>query len=395
MASSTEPAAKGPLSSLRVIEFAAIGPAPYAGMLLADLGAEVIRIERHDARRADPGHRVLGRGRRSIALNLKDPAALEVARRLVARSDALIEGFRPGVMERIGLGPQDCLAANPRLVYGRVTGWGQTGPLAQAPGHDLNYIAITGLLDAIGTKESGPVAPLNLLGDFAGGGLLLAFGVLAAALEARTSGRGQVVDAAMVDGASSLASLIWGMRSGGMWPGRRGENLLDGGAHFYGVFECADGRWITLGAIEPPFYAAMLQALELDPARFAAQMDPSQWAALRAEVAAAVKRRTRDEWTARLEGSDVCFAPVLDFDETRQHPHNIARGAFQSQQGLTFPSPAPRFSATPAAAGAVSGEPGAEGAQILRELGIDEGGIVQLAASGALRLPKDGLPKGS
>lgn len=388
MASSNDPATSGPLSSLRVLEFAAIGPAPYAGMLLADLGAEVIRIDRHDARRADPGHRVLGRGRRSIALDLKDPAALGIARRLVARSDALIEGFRPGVMERIGLGPQDCLALNPRLVYGRVTGWGQDGPLAQAPGHDLNYIALTGLLDAIGTKESGPVAPLNLLGDFAGGGLLLAFGVLAAALEARASGRGQVVDAAMVDGASLLGSLIWGMRSGGYWPGRRGENMLDGGAHFYGVFECADGRHISIGAIEPQFYAAMLRELELDPARFSAQMDPSQWPALRAEVAAAVKRRTRDEWTARLEGGDVCFAPVLDFDEARRHPHNIARGAFRSQDGLDFPAPAPRFSATPAAAGRPSGEPGAEGAQVLRELGIDDDGIAQLAASGALRLPK-------
>ena len=397
MANSSEPAVSGPLSSLRVVEFAAIGPAPYAGMLLADLGAEVIRIDRHDAQRMDPGHRVLGRGRRSIALNLKDPAALAVAERLVAQSDALIEGFRPGVMERIGLGPARALELNPRLAYGRVTGWGQDGPLAQAPGHDINYLAVTGLLDAIGTADSGPVAPLNLLGDFAGGGLLLAFGVLAAALEARASGRGQVVDAAMVDGASSLASLIWGMRSGGMWPGRRGTNMLDGGAHFYGVFECADGKWITLGAIEPPFYAAMVRELGLDAERFGGlrtQMDPSQWPALRAEVAAAVKRRSRDEWTARLEGGDVCFAPVLDFDEARRHPHNLARGAFASQGGLDFPAPAPRFSATPAAAGRLPGEPGAEGAQILRGLGFDDEGIARLAATGALRLPKQGTKEG-
>ncbi|NBW90421.1 MAG: CoA transferase, partial [Gammaproteobacteria bacterium] len=307
--------AKGPLASVRVVEFAGIGPAPYAGMLLADLGADIIRIDRHDAARLDPGHRVLGRGRRSIALDLKNNEALDVARQLVARSDALIEGFRPGVMERLGLGPADCHALNPRLVFGRVTGWGQDGPLAAAPGHDLNYIALTGVLDAIGTPSSGPVAPLNLLGDFAGGGAFLALGVLAAIIDARTSGRGQIVDAAMVDGASSLASMIWGMRSGGWWPGGRGENMLDGGAHFYGVFECADGKWITLGSIEPPFYKALLRELELDPTQFASQMDARLWPQLRAAVAAAVRRRTRDEWSVRLEGSEVCFAPVLDFDE--------------------------------------------------------------------------------
>lgn len=377
----------GPLCSLKVIEFAGIGPAPYAGMLMADLGAEVIRIDRHDAGRMDPGHRVLGRGRRSIALNLKHPAALDVVHRLVGRSDALIEGFRPGVMERLGVGPADCAARNPRLVFGRVTGWGQSGPLAQAPGHDINYIALTGVLEAIGTRSSGPVAPLNLLGDFAGGGMLLAFGVLAAVIEARSTGRGQVVDAAMIDGASSLASLIWGMRSGGWWPGGRGENLLDGGAHFYGVFECADGKWITLASIEPPFYAALLQALGLDPKLAATQMDGRQWPQLREQVAAAVRRRTRDEWTALLEGSDVCFAPVLDFDEARRHPHNVAREAFMEQQGLVHPAPAPRFSSTPACAAAPATAPGAEGARVLHDLGFDDSGIAELAASGAVRLP--------
>lgn len=377
----------GPLSSLKVIEFAGIGPAPYAGMLLADLGAEVIRIDRHDAGRMDPGHRVLGRGRRSIALNLKHPAALEVVHQLVRRSDALIEGFRPGVMERLGVGPEHCANLNRRLVFGRVTGWGQSGPLAQAPGHDINYIALTGVLDAIGTRSSGPVAPLNLLGDFAGGGMLLAFGVLAAVIEARSTGRGQVVDAAMIDGASSLASLIWGMRSGGWWSGGRGENLLDGGAHFYGVFECADGKWITLASIEPPFYAALLRALELDPKLAATQMDGSQWPQLREQVAAAVRGRTRDEWTALLEGSDVCFAPVLDFDEARRHPHHVAREAFMEQQGLVHPAPAPRFSSTPAFAAAPATAPGAEGVRVLRELGFDDAGIAELAASGAVRLP--------
>ncbi|MBM4223428.1 MAG: CoA transferase [Gammaproteobacteria bacterium] len=384
---STGPLAAGPLATLKVIEFAGIGPAPYAGMLLADLGAEVIRIDRHDAGRMDPGHRVLGRGRRSIALNLKNPSALDVVRRLVTQSDALIEGFRPGVMERLSLGPRECAALNPRLVFGRVTGWGQQGPLAQAPGHDINYIALTGVLDAIGTRTSGPVVPLNVLGDFAGGGMLLAFGVLAAVIEARSSGRGQVVDAAMVDGASSLASLIWGMRSGGWWSGGRGENLLDGGAHFYGVFTCADGKWITLASIEPPFYAALLQVLELDPQLAATQMDARQWPELRAQVAAAVRRRTRDEWCALLEGSDVCFAPVLDFDEARQHPHNRAREAFMEQEGLVHPAAAPRFSATPARAATPASVPGAEGVQVLQKLGFAESQIAELAASGAVRLP--------
>ena len=386
---SSASSAYGPLASVRVVEFAGIGPAPYAGMLLADLGADIIRIDRHDAGRLDPGHRVLGRGRRSIALDLKNDAALDIARQLVARSDALIEGFRPGVMERLGLGPTDCHALNPRLAYGRVTGWGQEGPLAAAPGHDLNYVALTGVLAAIGTPSSGPVAPLNLLGDFAGGGAFLALGILAAIVEARASGRGQIVDAAMVDGASSLASMIWGMRSGGWWPGGRGENMLDGGAHFYGVFECADGKWITLGSIEPPFYAALLRELELDPTQFAAQMDARLWPQLRAAVAAAVRRRTRDEWSARLEGGDVCFAPVLDFDEALRHPHNVARNAFIERDGLVHPAPAPRFSRTPSALAPAIGAPGSDGVAVLRELGIDTARIDALVAAGAIRIPSE------
>lgn len=390
MSTTKDSARVGPLSSLRVLEFAAIGPAPFAGMMLADLGAEVIRVDRHDASPGDPGHRVLGRGRRSIALDLKNPAALEVVRRLVARSDALIEGYRPGVMERMGLGPDDCLGINPRLVFGRVTGWGQSGPLAQAPGHDINYIALSGLLDAIGTRDSGPVPPLNLLGDFAGGGMLLAYGVLAAVIEARTSGRGQVVDAAMVDGASLLGSFIRGLRSGGLWSGPRGGNLLDGGAHFYGVFECADGRHISLAAVEPQFYAAMLRELGLDAGRFGAQYDAAGWPALRDEVAAVIRRRTRDEWTAQLEGSDVCFAPVLGLDESPFHPHNMAREAFVIGDGMTFPSPAPRFSVTPAVAGALPDGSGADAGDILRGLGFDDEELVRLAASGALRPARGG-----
>lgn len=379
----------GPLQGVRVVEFAGIGPAPYAGMLLADLGADVIRIDRRDAGLADPGHRVLGRGRRSIGLDLKQPAAIEIVRRCLGQSDALIEGFRPGVMERLGLGPSECHAINPRLVFGRVTGWGQEGPLANAPGHDINYIAVTGLLNAIGSRDSGPVAPLNLLGDFAGGGLFLAFGVLAAIIEARDSGQGQVVDAAMVDGASSLGSLIWGMRSGGLWPGGRGENMLDGGSHFYGVFECADGKWVTLASIEPPFYAALLRALELDPTRFRSQMDPRHWASLRADVAAAIRRRTRDEWSALLEGSDVCFAPVLDFDEALQHPHNQARSAFEQSGGMIYPAAAPRFSRTPGQAAVPAGKAGGEGRQILMDFGFSMQEIAHLESTGVVQGPAE------
>ncbi|MGA0054403.1 MAG: CaiB/BaiF CoA transferase family protein, partial [Steroidobacteraceae bacterium] len=360
----------GPLKGIRIVEFAGIGPAPYAGMLLADLGADVVRIDRFDAPQPDPGHQVLGRGRRSIALNLKQPKAFELVHRCLQGSDGLIEGFRPGVMERLGLGPEQCHAINARLVYGRVTGWGQDGPLANAPGHDINYIALTGLLNAIGTPESGPVAPLNLLGDFAGGGLFLAFGMLAAIIEARSSGRGQVVDAAMIDGASSLGSLIWGMRSGGWWPAERGRNMLDGGSHFYGVFECADGKWITLASIEPPFYAALLKVLQLDPARFAEQMNPSQWAELRGEVAAAIRQRTRDEWTSVLEGSELCFAPVLDFDEALAHPHNQARGLFERSGNLIYPRAVPQFSRTPGFAATPTRTVGDDGRSILAELGF-------------------------
>jgi alpha-methylacyl-CoA racemase len=351
----------------------------------------VVRIDRHDARPLDPGHRGrLGRGRRSVALDLKHPEALELVRQLGVTQRCVGRGLPArGALERLGLGPDACLAANPRAsAYGRVTGWGQRGPLAQAAGHDLDYIALTGVLNAIGTRGSGPAMPLNLLGDFAGGGMLLAFGVLAAVIEARVSGRGQVVDAAMIDGASSLASLIWGMRSAGWWPQGRGrQRRLDGGAHFYGVFECADGRYITLASIEPPFHAAtLLAALGLDASLAAMQHDARQW--LVGElVAAAVRRRSRDDWTALLEGSDVCFAPVLDFDEARQHPHNVARGAFMEQHGLVHPAPAPRFSLTTEQAGAPAGVPGAEGAAVLRELGIDDQRIRELAAKGALRLP--------
>jgi len=373
----------GPLTHLRIVEFAGIGPAPFAGMLLSDLGAEVIRIDRHDAPPPDPGYRVLARGRQSIALNLKNPQALPVIERLVARSDALIEGFRPGVMERLGLGPQALFARHPKLVFGRVTGWGQHGPLSQAAGHDLNYIALTGLLNAMGPRNGPPIAPLNLLGDFAGGGMLLAFGVLAAICEAQRSGRGQIVDAAMVDGASLLGSLIWGMRSGGWWRNPRGENLLDGGAHFYGVFECSDGKWISLAAIEPQFYAQLLQELDLDPAGHGAQMDARTWPAMRETIAARVRHRTRDEWSARFEGKDICFAPVLNFDEALSHPHNRERGSFQQESGVAYPAPAPRFSRTPATAGSLSGKPGGDTRAVLERLGFAAREIDTLLASGA------------
>jgi alpha-methylacyl-CoA racemase len=303
-----------------------------------------------------------------VALDLKGRAGIAAALALLERADALIEGFRPGVMERLGLGPDVALQRNPRLVYGRMTGWGQTGPLARAAGHDINYIALSGALHAIGTPDE-PVLPLNLVGDFGGGALYLAMGLLAGVLQARSSGRGQVVDCSMVEGAASLMTMFYEMRSAGRW-GERGGNLLDGGAHFYNPYRCADGRWITLGAIEPQFYALLRQKVGLQDAEFDAQMDRSQWPALKDKVAAVVARRTRDEWCALLEGSDVCFAPVLDMDEAHLHPHSRERGSFVEVGGQWQPGPVPRFSATPNAAPRAPSSVGADTDIALREWGV-------------------------
>jgi alpha-methylacyl-CoA racemase len=336
----------GPLAGLRVVELAGIGPGPFCAMVLADLGADVIRIARPGAR-VDPTD-VTTRSRRSVELDLRSGEGTRSALALIDRADLLIEGFRPQVMERLGLGPSVCLARNPRLVYGRMTGWGQDGPLASAAGHDINYIALTGALHAIGRADTPPVPPLNLVGDFGGGGMLLAVGLLAALHEARQSGKGQVVDAAMTDGASLLSAFMYGLKAQGRWSNQRGENLLDGGAHFYDTYECADGRYVAIGAIEPQFYAELRERCGIADPLFDEQMDALRWPLLKVRLADVFRTRTRDEWCALLEGSDACFAPVLDWDEAPRHPHNVARETFLSIDGVVQPAPAPRFSRTPA-----------------------------------------------
>jgi alpha-methylacyl-CoA racemase len=340
----------GPLQGTRIVELAGIGPGPMCAMLLADLGATVLRIERKNpvelgSSRPLP-YNLLLRNRRSVALDLKQPAAVELVLRLLSRADALIEGFRPGVTERLGLGPDVCLHRNPRLVYGRVTGWGQDGPLAQAAGHDLNYIALTGALHAIGRKGAPPTPPLNLLGDYAGGSLYLAFGILAAMLEARSSGKGQVVDAAMVDGAASLMTSAFGLYAGGLMSLERGTNATDSGAYYYDVYQCADGEWISIAPIEGRFHAELLRRIGVDPEEIGDQHDRSQWEHARATLARVFKTRTRSQWCELLEGSDACFAPVLSMAEAPQHPHLAARGTFIDIGGVVQPAPAPRFSRT-------------------------------------------------
>ncbi|MFM6999760.1 MAG: CaiB/BaiF CoA transferase family protein [Limnohabitans sp.] len=370
---------QGPLSHLTVIEFAGLGPAPFAGMMLADQGARVIRIDRPvkpakaggmaalTARDSD----VLSRGRESIALDLKNPEAKEVALRLIEKADVLIEGFRPGVMESLGLGPDVCLKRKPTLVYGRVTGWGQTGPLAQAAGHDINYIALTGALHSTARAGQPPTPTPGLIGDFGGGGMLLAFGVLAAVLQARHSGQGQVVDAAITDGSALLTALIQGWRSSGLWNDLAGTNNGDGGAHFYDVYACADEKYISIGAMEPQFYALLREKCGLTSAEFDAQWDPKQWPDLKLRMADVIRQKTQQQWCALLEGSDVCFAPVLSLDEAPMHPHNVARGTFVKINGITQPAPAPRFSVTPSATCQAVGKVGAETGSLLSELGYD------------------------
>ena len=338
----------GPLNGIKILEFAGIGPGPFAAMMLSDMGAEVLRIDRavavQDPIPDEPSGDLLNRGRRSIALDLKHPDAIATALRLVEQSDALLEGFRPGVMERLGLGPDVCLERNPKLVYGRMTGWGQEGPMAHASGHDINYIALAGTLEPLGRKGEKPFAPINLVGDFGGGGMLLAFGVACALVERGISGKGQVVDAAMVDGAASLMTMIHGMRQVGFWKDERGTNLLDGGAHFYDTFETADGKYVSIGSIEPQFYAELLEKTGLASGDLPRQMDREQWPAMKQRMEAVFKSKTRDEWCEIMEGSDVCFAPVLSMTECQEHPHIRARGTFVEVAGASQPGPAPRFS---------------------------------------------------
>jgi alpha-methylacyl-CoA racemase len=361
---------QGPLAGLKVVELAGIGPGPFCGMLLSDLGADVVRIDRIGGRGGAPTD-VTSRGRRSVALDLKDPAAVETALKLMERADAAFEGFRPGVMERLGLGPDVALKRNPKLVYGRMTGWGQTGPLADAAGHDINYIALVGALHAIGPKER-PTPPLNLVGDFGGGALYLAFGLLAGVIHARATGQGQVIDCAMTDGAASLMAMFYGFLGSGMWREERGANLLDGGAPFYNAYECADGRWIALGSIEPQFYALLIEKAGLTDPAFQTQMDRSRWSELKAKLAAAIKTKSRDEWSAIMEASDVCFAPVLSLKEAPAHPHNAARQTFVEVAGVVQPAAAPRFSATPGAVQAPPPAIGAHTAEVLADWGVTQ-----------------------
>jgi len=378
----------GPLQGLRVIELASIGPGPLCCMLLSDLGADVVRVDRLEPSglgvAMDPRHDVNARGRRSLALDLKAEAGREAVLRLVEGADVLVEGFRPGVTEKLGLGPADCQARNPRLVYGRMTGFGQQGPLAQAAGHDLNSIALTGMLHAIGPAGGAPVPPLNLVGDYGGGALYLAFGVLAALFERQRSGRGQVVDAAMVDGAASLGSIFYGLVAAGQWGAERGSNLLDGGAPFYSVYETADGKHVAVGAIEPKFFAELIAKLGLDPATTPAQYDAARWPELRALLAATFRRKTRDEWCKILERSDACFAPVLSLGEAAQHEHLKARGTFTAVAGIDQPAPAPRFSRTPSAVARPGVGVGFDTAAILARLGYGEAEVGELQAAGVI-----------
>lgn len=382
----------GPLAGVRVVEMVGIGPCPFAAMMLADMGAEVIRIDRKAASGADGPYPVLGtrhdvmaRGRRSLALDLKQVPGRGAAMRLVEQADVLLEGFRPGVMERLGLGPDDdCLERNPRLVYGRVTGWGQTGPLAQAAGHDINYLALSGMLHPTGRADSPPPPPLNLVGDFGGGGMMLAFGIVCAVLEARQSGQGQVVDAAMTDGAALLGAMMYGLRAQGSWSGQREANLLDGGAPFYDSYACLDGKFITIGAIEPQFFATLLHLTGQEDPLFTKRWNKANWPALKERFAALFATRTRDEWCRLLEGTEVCFAPVLDLTEAPRHPHNTARRTFVEIDGVTQPSPAPRFSRTaPATPGAPS-SPGADSEAILADWGFARQSIEALRNANVL-----------
>jgi alpha-methylacyl-CoA racemase len=379
----------GPLHGLRVIELASIGPGPMCAMLLADLGADVVRIDRLEPSGLGlpmaPKHEVHGRSRRSVALDLKAPAALDAALRLIDRADVLIEGWRPGVAERLGLGPADCQARNPGLVYGRMTGFGQTGPLAHAAGHDLNYIALTGALHAIGPADGKPVPPLNLVGDYGGGALYLAFGLMAALYERQASGRGQVVDAAMVDGASSLMSIFHGLRAAGAWGEPRGANLLDGGAPFYDTYETADGRHIALAPLEPKFFAELVQRLGLDERFVKRQYDRRLWPEMRAAIAAVVLGKTRDDWCALLEGSDACFAPVLSLDEAPGHPQARQREAFVSIDGVVQPAAAPRFDRSQPAPPTRAPTLGEHTDAVLAEAGFAADEIAALRSAGAAR----------
>jgi alpha-methylacyl-CoA racemase len=378
----------GPLDGVKILEIAGIGPGPFASMMLSDMGAEILRIDRAQsvtgADPESPSLDFLARGRRSVALDLKQPDGVALLLKLVEGTDALLEGFRPGVMERLGVGPDVCLARNPRLVYGRMTGWGQEGPLAQAAGHDINYIALAGALEPIGRRGEKPLPPLNLVGDFGGGGMLLAYGVVCALVERATSGSGQVVDAAMVDGAAALMTIFHGAQQSGWWKEERGTNMLDSGAHFYDTYETADGKFVSFGAIEPQFYAELIEKLGLAAEDLPPQMDRSQWEAQKERFTKLVKTRTRDEWCEILEGTDACFAPVLSMTEARSHPHIRARETFVEVAGAPQPGPAPRFSRTPCEISGPPPHPGQHTDEALSDWGIEASEIARLREAKAI-----------
>lgn len=378
----------GALSGLRFIEMVGLGPAPFAAMMLADHGAEVIRIhakgKKPDLPLLNGPFDVLGRNRRSLSIDLRAEGATALMLDLVAKADGLIEGFRPGVMERLGLGPEVCLGHNPALVYGRMTGWGQDGPMARQAGHDMNYLGLTGGLHAIGPADRPPTVPLNYVADFGGGGMLLAFGMLSGVIAARSTGQGQVVDAAMVDGASLLASMLWGFRAGGGWSDRREANLLDGGAYFYATYACADGRFLAVACVEKRFHDILVDRLGLDPAVFTHMRDPAAWPELRAKLAALLATQPRDHWAALFEGSDACVSPVLDWNEAPQHPQAQAREAFVEVAGVVQPAPAPRMSATPAPAPRPAVAPGSHSVEILAEWGLPAAQVSAALANGMI-----------
>lgn len=377
---------KGPLAGIKVLELQGIGPGPFCGMMLADMGADVTRIDRADrvSGNGTMPKDILARGRKSLAVNLKSPEGIETVLRLVEKSDVVIEGFRPGVMERLGLGPDVCLARNPKIVFGRMTGWGQEGPMAKAAGHDINYIALAGALHPMGRAGEKPTPPLNLVGDFGGGGMLLAFGIAAALVERATSGKGQVVDAAMVDGAATLMGFFHSMVSMGVWSEERGTNLLDTGAHFYDTYETSDGKYISLGSIESQFYAELMETLGLAGEELPHQMDKAGWPVLKDRFTDIFKTKTRDEWCEIMEGTDICFAPVLAMSEVAEHPHIKARSTFVERDGMTQPAPSPRFSRTEPELGLPPSMPGQHSDEVLTSFGFSSDEIAQLKDSKAI-----------
>lgn len=372
----------GPLQGYKIIELAGIGPGPFCGMMLADMGAEVIRVDRHSGR--DGSKDVLNRSRKTLALDLKKPEAVEIVLKLVESADAIFEGFRPGVCERLGLGPDVCLSRNPKLVYGRMTGWGQDGPMAKAAGHDINYISLSGALHAIGRKGQKPVPPLNLVGDFGGGGMMLAFGMVCALLETQKSGKGQIIDASMVEGSAALMAMFSSLQNIGLFKHERESNILDGAAHFYDTYETADAKYISIGSIEPQFYALLIEKAQLDPQTFKPQMNMKQWPDLKEKLTAVFKTKTRAQWVEIMEGSDVCFAPILSLAEAPQHPHNKARNSFVEVGGIIQHAPTPKFSRTIAQMPRPGKSTGADSRLILEETGFSRQEIDDLVTQGVV-----------